>query len=91
MTDAAQAFVATIAKLRSEGKIGNSVAMLSVADQFGIGLAKAARKAFKKGGFDLVYDRAYPVETQDMRAIMTEVKRLNRIRLPPSAIRPTRS
>jgi branched-chain amino acid transport system substrate-binding protein len=77
MSDAAQAFVATIAKLRAEGKIGNSVAMVSVADQFGIGLAKAARKTIKKGGFDVVYDRAYPVETQDMRAIMTDVKRLN--------------
>jgi branched-chain amino acid transport system substrate-binding protein len=77
MTDAAQAFVATIADLRSQGKIGNKVAMLSVAEQFGIGLAKAARRAFKKSGFDLVYDRAYPVGIEDMHAIMTEVKRLN--------------
>jgi branched-chain amino acid transport system substrate-binding protein len=77
MTGAVQGFVATIAKLRSEGKIGNTVAMVSVADQFGIGLAKAARRALKKDGFDLVYDRSYPVETQDMRAIMTEVKQLN--------------
>jgi branched-chain amino acid transport system substrate-binding protein len=77
MTGAVQGLVATIAKLRSEGKIGNTVAMVSVADQFGIGLAKAARTAFKKGGFDLVYDRSYPVETQDMRPIMTEVKQLN--------------
>jgi branched-chain amino acid transport system substrate-binding protein len=61
MTDAVQAFVATIAKLRSEGRIGNTVATVSVADQFGIGLAKAGRKAFKQGGFDVVYDRAYPV------------------------------
>jgi branched-chain amino acid transport system substrate-binding protein len=74
---AAQAFVATITKLRSEGKIGNTVAMLSVADQLGIGLAKAARTAFKKGGFDLVYDRAYPVEPRDMQAIITEVKQLD--------------
>ena len=61
MTGAAEGFVATITKLRSEGKIGKTVAMLSVADQFGIGLAKAARRALKKGGFDLVYDRAYTV------------------------------
>jgi len=74
-TSAAQAFVATISKLRSDGKIGNSVAILSVADQFGIGLAKVARKAFKQGGFALVYDRAYPVETEDMREVMIEVKR----------------
>jgi branched-chain amino acid transport system substrate-binding protein len=77
MTGAAQGFVETIAKLRSEGKIGNTVAMLSVADQFGIGLAKAARRALKKSGFDLVYDRSYTVEPQDMRAIMTEVNQLN--------------
>jgi branched-chain amino acid transport system substrate-binding protein len=76
MTGAAQGFAATIAKLRSEGKIGNTVAMLSVADQFGIGLAKAARNTFKKGGFGLVYDRAYPVGIQDMSEIMTEVKAL---------------
>jgi branched-chain amino acid transport system substrate-binding protein len=63
--------------LRSEGKIGNTVAMLSVADQFGIGLAKAARRALKKGGFEIVYDRSYSVEAQDMSAIMTEVKQLN--------------
>ena len=74
-TSAAQAFVATISKLRSDGKIGNSVAILSVADQFGIGLAKVARKAFKQGSFALVYDRAYPVETEDMREVMIEVKR----------------
>jgi len=77
MAGAAQGFVETIAKLRSEGKIGNTVAMLSVADQLGIGLAKAARRALKKNGFDLVYDRSYPVEPLDMTAIMTEVKQLN--------------
>jgi branched-chain amino acid transport system substrate-binding protein len=77
MTGAAQGFAETIAKLRSEGKIGNTVAMVSVADQLGIGLAKAARRALKKSGFDLIYDRSYPVEPQDMTAIMTEVKQLN--------------
>jgi branched-chain amino acid transport system substrate-binding protein len=77
MAGAAQGFVDTIAKLRSEGKIGNTVAMLSVADQLGIGLAKAARRALKKNGFDLVYDRSYPVEPLDMTAIMTGVKQLN--------------
>ena len=75
-TGAARAFVDIISKLRSEGKIGNTVAMLSVADQFGIGLAKVARKAFKQADFDLVYDRAYPVETRDMSEVLTEVKEL---------------
>jgi branched-chain amino acid transport system substrate-binding protein len=77
MTGAAQGLVATIAQLRSEGKIGNTVAMLSVADQLGIGLAKAARTALRKSGFKLVYDRSYAVEPQDMSAIMKEVKQLD--------------
>jgi len=72
----ARSFVDIISKLRSEGKIGNAVAMVSVAEQFGIGLAKVVRKALKQADFDLVYDRAYPVENWDMSQIMTEVKRL---------------
>ena len=91
MSGAVEGLVATITKLRSEGKIGNTVAMVSVADQFGIRLAKVARGALKKGGFDLVYDRSYPVETQDMHAILTEVKHSTRICSSPSAIRSTRS
>ncbi len=77
MSGAAEGLAATIAKLRSEGRIGNTIAMLSVADQFGIGLAKAARRALSKAGFDIVYDRPYTVDLQDMRAIMTEVQQLN--------------
>jgi branched-chain amino acid transport system substrate-binding protein len=77
MSPAAEALVATIATLRSEGKIGNRVAMVNVADQFGIGLAKAARRALKKHSFELVYDRAYPVGSEDMRAIMAEAKQIN--------------
>ncbi len=59
MTGAVKGLVATLAKLRAEGKIDNRIAMMSVADQFGIGLAKAARRVFKKNGFVLVYDRSY--------------------------------
>jgi branched-chain amino acid transport system substrate-binding protein len=77
MTGVAQGFVETIAKLRSEGKIGNTVAMLSVADQLGIGLAKAARSDLKKQGFDIVYDHSYPVGAPDMSAMISKVKQLN--------------
>jgi branched-chain amino acid transport system substrate-binding protein len=76
-TEASQAFVDTVSKLRAEGKVGGRIAMLSVADQFGIGLAKSARRVLKKNGFELVYDRSYPVEARGMRQIMTEVKQLN--------------
>jgi branched-chain amino acid transport system substrate-binding protein len=76
-TGASQAFVDTVSKLRAEGKLGSRIAMLSVADQFGIGLAKSARRVLKKNGFELVYDRSYPVEARGMRQIMTEVMQLN--------------
>jgi branched-chain amino acid transport system substrate-binding protein len=76
-TGVSQAFVDTVSKLRAEGKLGSRIAMLSVADQFGIGLAKSARRVLKKNGFELVYDRSYPVEARGMRQIMTEVMQLN--------------
>ena len=75
-TEAAQGLAATLDTLRSGGKIGNSVAMVSVGDQFGIGLAKAARRDLEKSGFDIVYDRPYAVGQQDMRQIVDEAKHL---------------
>jgi branched-chain amino acid transport system substrate-binding protein len=74
--DNAQALVSTLARLRSEGKIGGKVAMVSVADQFGIGLARATRKALEMSAFKIIYDRAYTVGYQDMREIIADVKRL---------------
>ena len=51
--------------------------MVSVADEFGIELSTAAREAFKKAGFTLVYDKTYPLGTQDMQPILNEAMRLN--------------
>ena len=73
----AQAFIEVISKLRAEGKINGRIAVLNVADEFGIGLARAARRILRKNHFNLVYERAYPVDLQDMRAMMTEVKKNN--------------
>jgi len=71
------ALVDLLSKLRSEGKIGDKVALVSVADQFGVELANAGRPALKKANFDLVYDRTYPLGTQDMQPILTEAARAN--------------
>lgn len=76
-TDAAQALIATLDKLRSEGKVGNTVAIVNVSDQLGIGLAKAARMALKRNSFDVVYDRSYTVGLQDMRQIVDEAKQFS--------------
>jgi branched-chain amino acid transport system substrate-binding protein len=69
--------VDVLTKLRAERKIGDNVAMVSVADQFGIELATAAREAFKKARFTLAYDKSYPLGTQDMQPVLTEAMRSN--------------
>lgn len=73
----AKALVDVLAKLRKEGKIGSNIAMVSVADQFGIELATAGREAFKKAKFNLAYDKSYPLGTQDMQPLLTEAMRSN--------------
>ena len=63
-----------LAKMRAEGKIGNKVAMVNVADAFGIELAEAARPILKKAGFEIIYDRSYPLGTQDLSPIVKAAK-----------------
>jgi branched-chain amino acid transport system substrate-binding protein len=71
----ALALVDVLAKLRAEKKIGNDVAMISVAEQFGIELSTTGREALKKANFNLVYDKSYPIGTQDMQPILSEAMR----------------
>lgn len=74
---AANTLVELLVKLRGEGKIGDTVAMVSIADGFGIDLSGAARPALTKARFKLVYDKSYPVGTQDLSPIINDVKGLN--------------
>ncbi|TKT77437.1 amino acid ABC transporter substrate-binding protein [Aquamicrobium sp. LC103] len=73
----AEGFVDLLVKLREEGKIGDEVAMASIADGFGIELSTAGRTALQENGFKLVYDQTYPLGTQDLAPIVNEVKALN--------------
>ncbi|MCM5678629.1 amino acid ABC transporter substrate-binding protein [Schlegelella sp. S2-27] len=72
----AEGLMAQLETLRKQGRIGNTIAIVSVADGFGIDLSNAARKAVEKHGFKLVYDKTYPLGTQDMAPILSEVKAL---------------
>jgi branched-chain amino acid transport system substrate-binding protein len=69
------ALVDLLSRARSEGKIGANVAMISVADGFGIDLSSAARAGFAKAGFKLAYDKSYPVGTQDLTPLIGEAQR----------------
>ena len=50
------------------------VAMISVADGFGIDLVTAARASFKKAGLDVTYDVTYPAGTTDFTPIFNGVE-----------------
>jgi branched-chain amino acid transport system substrate-binding protein len=75
-TQGAHALVEVLDKLKAKG-LGTNVAMVSVADQFGIELSTAARPALEAAGFKLVYDKSYPITTQDFAPIINEAKAAN--------------
>lgn len=75
--DASKTLVELLVKLRTEGKIGDTVAMASIADGFGIDLSAAARSALTQAKFKLVYDKTYPIGSQDLGPIVNEAKALN--------------
>ncbi len=59
---------------RDSGAINNRVAMVNVADAFGIELADRARELFVEAGFELVYDKSYPLGTPDLSPVMKGAK-----------------
>lgn len=69
------ALVALLKQTREQGKIGADIAMISIADGFGIDLSQAARKGFADAGFKLVYDKTYPIGTQDLSPLIGEAQR----------------
>ena len=73
----AQAAAGILKKLKDEGKIGKRVAIVNVADAFGIELANAGRPIFKDAGFDIVYDKSYPNTSQDFAPIIKGAKAEN--------------
>jgi branched-chain amino acid transport system substrate-binding protein len=73
-TMGANALVEVLTKLKDQGKINNKIAMVSVADAFGIELSAAAKPALEKAGFVLVLDESYPITTQDFSQIINSAK-----------------
>jgi branched-chain amino acid transport system substrate-binding protein len=66
-----------IKKLKDEGKIGNRIAIVNVADAFGIELANAGRSIFNQAGFEIVFDRSYPNTAQDFAPVVKAAKAAN--------------
>jgi branched-chain amino acid transport system substrate-binding protein len=69
--------VATFSKMQKDGKIGKKIAMVAVADQFGIEMSTATRAGLKKAGFELVYDKSYPFGSQDLQPVLKDAQAAN--------------
>ncbi|MDO8877327.1 MAG: amino acid ABC transporter substrate-binding protein [Pseudolabrys sp.] len=69
--------VETFSKLQKDGKIGKKIAMIAVADQFGIEQSTAARAGLTKAGFELVYDKSYPFGSQDLQPVLKDAQAAN--------------
>ncbi|MGH1358600.1 MAG: amino acid ABC transporter substrate-binding protein [Burkholderiaceae bacterium] len=63
-----------LVKMNKDGLIGKKVAMVNVADAFGIELAEAAKPIFKEAGLEVVYDKSYPLGTQDLSPVIKGAK-----------------
>jgi branched-chain amino acid transport system substrate-binding protein len=70
----AQGAVDVLTGLRDRGDIGNKVALVNVADAFGIELVNVAKPAFEEAGFELVYETSYPLGSQDLSPVMKGAK-----------------
>lgn len=70
--DYAKAISDVMKTARDAGTINDKVAVVSVADGFGIDLINAARPALQEAGFTLSYDKTYPAGTSDFAAIVNE-------------------
>jgi branched-chain amino acid transport system substrate-binding protein len=64
-------------KLRDSGAIGKRVALVNVADAFGLELVAAGKPALQKAGFEIVYEASYPLGTQDVAPIISAAKAAN--------------
>jgi branched-chain amino acid transport system substrate-binding protein len=73
----AKGSIGILKKLKDGGQIGNKVAAVNVADDFGIELANAGRPLFKEAGFEIVYDKSYPLGTQDYTPVIKAAKAAN--------------
>jgi branched-chain amino acid transport system substrate-binding protein len=76
-TNYAKTAIAVLKKLKDSGQIGNKIAVVNVGDDFGIELANAGRPLFKEAGFDIVYDKSYPLGTQDYAPVIKAAKSAN--------------
>jgi branched-chain amino acid transport system substrate-binding protein len=76
-TTYAKGVIGVLKNLKDSGQIGNKVAVVNIGDDFGIELANVGRPLFKEAGFEIVYDKSYPLGTQDYTPVIKAAKAAN--------------
>ena len=61
-------------KFRDAGQIGNKVAMVNIADEYGIEISNISKTQFPAAGFEIVYNKSYPLGTQDYTPVIKGAK-----------------
>jgi len=69
--------ISLLKKFRSAGQIGNKVAMVNVADEYGIEISNISKTVFPQAGFEIVYNKSYPLGTQDYAPVIKGAKATN--------------
>ena len=69
--------VDVLSAMRDAGHIGDRVAMVNVADAFGIELAEVALPQMEAAGFEIVYSTSYPLGTSDLSPVVKGAKAAN--------------
>lgn len=70
----AQAVIALLERLASDGQIGRRAALIYVDDEFGLELSRALRTGLVERGFDLLYDEGYPLGTGDFQPLVQVIR-----------------
>ncbi len=56
--------------MRERGELGDRVALVNVADAFGIEMAGISKAILEENGFEIVYETSYPLGTQDLAPVI---------------------
>ncbi len=73
-TDLSTGIVGTLSEMRDAGEIGNKVALVHVADAFGLEMMAGGKPALEAAGFEIVYETSYPLGTQDLAPVISGAK-----------------
>ena len=64
-------------KFHEDRQIGNKVAMVNIADEYGIEISNISKTLFPAAGFEIVYNKSYPLGTQDYSPVIKAAKATN--------------